>query len=258
MREQAGPGPVSSGAGTGAERRTTVPLYVRIRREFEARIRAGALPAGSRLPSEMDISTKYGVSRATAQRVLNDLAEAGLAIRRRRHGTFVADVTRQINLLNFVTPSAAAKGVPGRHEVVSARIVRAADAVLALPGAPADTAVVELVRRKLDVREEPQSVERHVVLFAAAPDLLNENLEALVTLPYLQRSGVPIDSIRLYLDPVALDEHDAALLHSETGTPALMRRRELRLADASTVEVVTTLVRPGTAEFFLELPVPAG
>ncbi|MGW0585692.1 GntR family transcriptional regulator [Streptomyces sp. NPDC002920] len=234
-----------------------VPLYVQIRREIEAKIRAGNLPPGSRLPTEMDLSTQYGVSRATAQRVLNDLAEAGLAIRRRRHGTFVADVTRQINLLNFVTPAAAAKGAPGRHEVVSARIVRAADAVLALPGASADTAVVELVRRKLDVREEPQSVERHVVLFAVAPDLLNENLEDLVTLPYLQRRGVPIDAIRLYLDPVTLDEHDATLLHSEIGTPALMRRRELRTDDGSTVEVVTTLVRPGTAEFFLELPVPA-
>ncbi|MFI7296385.1 GntR family transcriptional regulator [Streptomyces sp. NPDC050121] len=235
----------------------TVPLYVQIRREIEAKIRAGGLPPGTRLPTEKDLSTQYGVSRATAQRVLNDLAEAGLAIRRRRHGTFVADVRRQINLLNFVTPATAAKGVPGRHEVVSARIVRAADAVLTLPGAPADTAVVELVRRKLDVREEPQSVERHVVLFAVAPDLLNENLEDVVTLPYLQRRGVPIDAIRVYLDPVSLDEHDAALLRSEVGTPALMRRRELRADDGSTVEVVTTVVRPGTAEFFLELPVPA-
>jgi len=235
----------------------TEPLYVRIRREIEAKIRAGDLAPGARLPTEKDLSTQHGVSRATAQRVLNDLAEAGLAIRRRRHGTFVADVRRQINLLNFVTPAAAAKGAPGRHEVVSARIVRAADAVLTLPGASADTAVVELVRRKLDVREEPQSVERHVVLFAVASDLLNENLEDLVTLPYLQRRGVPIDAIRLYLDPVTLGEHDATLLHSEIGTPALMRRRELRIDDGSTVEVVTTLVRPGSAEFFLELPVPA-
>lgn len=234
-----------------------VPLYVQIRREIEAKIRAGDLPPGARLPTEMALSSEYGVSRATAQRVLNDLAEAGLAIRRRRHGTFVADVRRQINLLGFVTPEVAAKGTPGRHEVVSARIVRAADAVLALPGAAPDTAVVELVRRKLDVREEPQSVERHVVLFSVAPDLLNETLEDLVTLPYLRSRGVPVDSIRLYLDPVALDEHDAALLDSEIGTPALMRRRELRTDDGSTVEVVTTLVRPGTAEFFLEVPVPA-
>ena len=236
--------------------RMTIPLYVQIRREIEAKIRAGGLPPGAKLPTEKDLSTQYGVSRATAQRVLNDLAEAGLAIRRRRHGTFVADVTRQINLLNFVTPEAAAKGTPGRHEIISARIVRAAYAVLRLPGSSADTAVVELVRRKLDIREEPQSVERHVVLFAVAPELLNENLEDLVTLPYLQRRGIPIDAIRVYLDPVTLDEHDATLLRSEIGTPALMRRRELRTDDGSTVEVVTTLVRPGTAEFFLELPAP--
>ncbi|MEH0654565.1 GntR family transcriptional regulator [Streptomyces scabiei] len=234
----------------------TAPLYVRIRREIEARIRAGELPPGARLPTEKDLTAQYGVSRATAQRVLNDLADAGVAIRRRRHGTFVAEVTRQINLLNFVTPATAARGTPGRHDVLSARVVRAADAVLRLPGAAADTAVVELVRRKLDVREEPQSVERHVVLFAAAPDLLSEDLETLVTLPYLRREGVPVDSVRLCLDPVVLDEHDATLLRSEIGTPALMRRRELRTDDGGTVEVVTTVVRPGTAEFFLELPVP--
>ncbi|MDW8808473.1 GntR family transcriptional regulator [Streptomyces scabiei] len=98
----------------------TAPLYVRIRREIEARIRAGELPPGARLPTEKDLTAQYGVSRATAQRVLSDLAEAGLAIRRRRHGTFVADVTRQIDLLNFVTPATAARGTPGRHDVVSA------------------------------------------------------------------------------------------------------------------------------------------
>ena len=42
-------------------------------------------------------------------------------------------MTRQINLLNFLDSAAAAKGALGRHEVVSARIVRAADAVLTLP-----------------------------------------------------------------------------------------------------------------------------
>lgn len=234
-----------------------LPLYIRIRREIEAKIRAGELPPGTRLPTEKDLAIRYRVSRATAQRVLNDLAGAGMAIRRRRHGTVVADVARQINLLNFVTPAAAAKGVPGRHEVVSARIVRAADAILRIPGAAADTAVVELVRRKLDVREQPQSVERHVVLFAVAPDLLTENLDELVTLVYLRRRGVPIDTIRVYLDPVTLDERDATLLDSETGTAALVRRRELRTDDGTTVEVVTTTVRPGSAQFFLELPVPA-
>jgi DNA-binding GntR family transcriptional regulator len=232
-------------------------LHLRIKRAIEERIHSGALPAGARLPTEKDLCDQYGVSRATAQRVLNDLAKAGLAVRRRRHGTFVADGVRQVNLLNFVVPGTAEKGAPGRHEIVSARITTAADAVLALPGAEPDTAVVELVRRKLDLRERPQSIERHVVLFSVAPDLLDEDLEHLVSLAYLRRRGVPVDTIRLYLDPVSLDEHDAGLLDSEPGTATMQRRRELRVTDGSVVEVVTALVRPGTAEFFVELPASA-
>ncbi|AXB42381.1 GntR family transcriptional regulator [Amycolatopsis albispora] len=232
-------------------------LHETIRREFEDQIHAGTLPPGTRLPTEMELCERYGVSRATAQRVLNDLADAGLAVRRRRQGTFVADVRQQVNLLSFVSPDRLAKGVPGRHEVISARIVRAADAVVTLPGAADDTAVVELVRRKLDPLDRPRTVERHVILFSAAPELLTEDLAEFVSLPYLRDRGVPIDRVRIYLDPVVLDEHDAGLLGSEPGTPALRRRRELRADDGNVIEVVTVLVRPGSVEFFVELPAPS-
>ncbi|MER7081776.1 GntR family transcriptional regulator, histidine utilization repressor [Saccharopolyspora kobensis] len=229
-------------------------LHEKIRREFEDRIHAGTLSPGMKLPTEMELCETYGVSRVTAQRVLNDLADAGLAVRRRRQGTFVADVRQQINLLSYASPETHVKGVPGRHEVLSARVVRAADAVLELPGAEGDTAVVELVRRKLDLHDQPRTVERHVVLFSAAPELLNEDLAELVSLPYLRDRGVPIDRIRVYLDPVVLDEHDAELLRSEAGTPTLRRRRELRAPDGTAIEIVTALIRPGTAEFFVEFP----
>ena len=235
----------------------TEARHKQIRRALEEQIHAGHLPAGTRLPTEKELCDQHGVSRPTAQRVLNDLASAGLAVRHRRHGSFVADAVRQVDLLNFVTPETAERGTPGRHEVVSARVVRAADAVHSPPDADPDTAVTELVRRKLDLLEHVQSVERHAVLFSAAPDLLEQDLEELVTLPHLRDRGVRVDTIRLYLDPVVLDDHDAELLESAPGTPTLMRRRELRAADGTVVEVVTTLVRPGTAEFFVELPASA-
>ncbi len=229
-------------------------LYKRIRRDLEEQIHAGGLAPGARLPTEKELCDQYGVSRPTAQRVLGDLAKAGLVVRRRRHGTFVADAVRQVDLLNFAVPETAEKGVPGRHEVVSARVVRVADAVHFLPGAEPDAAVVELVRRKLDLLEYVQSVERHVVLFSSAPDLLEQDLEELVSLPYLRDRGVQVDTIRLYLDPVVLDDSNAELLDSAAGTPTMMRRRQLHVTDGTVVEVVTTLVRPGTAEFFVELP----
>jgi len=232
------------------------PLYQQIRRDLESQIRAGALPTGARLPTEKELCEKYGVSRHTSQRVLNELAHAGLAIRRRRQGTVVADVRRQIDLLSFASPDPKKSGLPGRHEVISARVARAGDAVLTLPGASPDTAVVELVRRKLDVRDEPSSIERHVILFAVAPTLLDQDLDHLVSLNYLRDRAVEIDTMRIYLDPVVLDETEAALLGSDQGSPALQRRRELRTSDRTVIEVATVVVRPGSAEFFLELPVP--
>ena len=233
------------------------PLYVSIRHDLESLIRTGSLVPGARLPTEKELGLQYGVSRHTAQRVLNDLADGGLAVRRRRQGTFVTDVQRQINLLNFASPEAAGRGLPGRHEVISAKVVRAGDAILTLPGASSDTAVIEMVRRKFDALDQPSSIERHVVLFSAAPNLLAEELEHLVSLPYLREHGVEIDTMRVYLDPVVLGDAEAELLGSKTGEPALQRRRELWNTDQIVVEALTVLVRPGSAEFFVELPVPA-
>lgn len=234
-----------------------LPIYLQIRRGIEEKIQTGALAPGARLPTEKDLRSEYGVSRATAQRVLNELAGAGLAVRRRRRGTFVAHVTPQINLLSYAAPEIAEKGMPGRHEVISARIVMAGGAVLSLPGAAADTAVVELVRLKFDAQERRHAVERHVVLFSAAPDLLDEDLEQLVTMRYYRSRGTPIDTVRVYLDPVGLSEYDAELLGCEAGTPSLMRRRESLAHDGSGVEVVATVVRPGAAQFFVEVPFSA-
>jgi DNA-binding GntR family transcriptional regulator len=234
-----------------------LPLHLRIRRGIEEQIQSGALAPGARLPTEKDLRSQYGVSRATAQRVLNDLAGAGLAVRRRRRGTFVAHVTPQIDLLSYAAPEIAEKGIPGRHEVISARIARAGDAVLSLPGAAADTAVIEMIRLKMDAQERQHAIERHVILFSVAPDLLDEDLEQLVSMRYFRSRGTPIDTIRVYLDPVGLGEYDAELLGCEVGTPSLMRRRESRAHDGSGIEIVTTVVRPGAAQFFVEVPFSA-
>lgn len=64
-------------------------LYDRIYRELEAEIESGSRAPGERLPTEQELSERYGVSRITSKRALNMLAENGLALRRRGLGTFV-------------------------------------------------------------------------------------------------------------------------------------------------------------------------
>src|SRR5512141_333928 len=61
------------------------------------RIREGTYPAGSRMPSESELSDELGVSRATVRTVLAKLAINGLIIRKQGDGTYINARVREVN-----------------------------------------------------------------------------------------------------------------------------------------------------------------
>ena len=75
--------------------------HERILRDIEARIVSGAWPPGHRIPFEVDLATQYGVSRMTANKVLTQLAKAGLVERRKRSGSFVRQPRAQSAVLEI-------------------------------------------------------------------------------------------------------------------------------------------------------------
>lgn len=229
-----------------------VPKYQRIRADLEARIRSGELPPNARLPTEAELQQQYGVSRATAQRTLHELARAGLAVRYRRRGTFVAEGMRQENLLRFINVRQTGPEVHGPHTVQSARVVPAADADVALPGL-ADTAPVNELRRvKYDPHGEPLALELTAVPFELAPRLLSEELADLTVLHYFHRTEVPVSTSRMYVEPQVLDEASADLLHERAGRAVLRLRRMTWLASGGLAEAMWHLMRPGRTEFYIE------
>jgi len=60
-----------------------------VQAEALRRIRSREWPPGERIPDEADLATELGCARATVNRALRDLAEAGLLERRRKAGTRV-------------------------------------------------------------------------------------------------------------------------------------------------------------------------
>lgn len=61
-----------------------------IEAEVLRRIRTRAWPPGAAIPHEADLAVEFGVARATVNRALQSLAEAGWLDRRRKAGTRVA------------------------------------------------------------------------------------------------------------------------------------------------------------------------
>jgi len=74
---------------TGINRQQPTPLYHQIFLQLRGEIASGERPVGSRLPTEQDLSASLGVSRITARRALDELAQAGLVERKQRVGTIV-------------------------------------------------------------------------------------------------------------------------------------------------------------------------
>jgi GntR family transcriptional regulator len=96
------------------------PLSFSVRDELAWRITSGAIPLGSRLPTEPQLAEDLGVSRATLREALRSLEEDGFVTRRRGAGTFATHRPRLRNNLdvNFgVTEAIRASGMePGTAE----------------------------------------------------------------------------------------------------------------------------------------------
>jgi len=69
----------------------TPPKYIRTKQKLIEMIRSGKWPAGSAFPSEVQLLSKFRVSRPTLVRSLQDLVREGYLYRRQGQGTFVAD-----------------------------------------------------------------------------------------------------------------------------------------------------------------------
>jgi GntR family histidine utilization transcriptional repressor len=65
-------------------------LYEKIRKNIEDKILTGAWAPGHRIPFERDLMAQYGCARMTVNRAIASLVDAGLIVRRRRVGSFVA------------------------------------------------------------------------------------------------------------------------------------------------------------------------
>ena len=68
---------------------SNIPLYQKIYNEIKEQILSGQYPPGERIPTELEISQAYSVSRITATRAVKDLEADGYIHRIRKRGSIV-------------------------------------------------------------------------------------------------------------------------------------------------------------------------
>lgn len=97
---------------------TRSPIWKAIADALASDIAGGQYPAGSKLPTEADLSARFGVNRHTVRHALSDLAAQGLVVPRRGAGVFVTAPATEYRIgrrVRFNQNIAATGQVPSRH-----------------------------------------------------------------------------------------------------------------------------------------------
>jgi GntR family transcriptional regulator, histidine utilization repressor len=155
-----------------------LPRYLEIQRDLQSKIASGTWGPGSRVPAEHELQAQYGCSRMTVNKALSALAKAGLVVRKRRSGSFVAMRRSQETILNIhdIQAEISASGRQYRFEILlrALRAISDDDAEhLAMPKAGRVLAMV--VRHFAD--EIPFVVEERLLNLNVVPGAEAEPFE---------------------------------------------------------------------------------
>lgn len=90
-----------------------IPLYHQLAEIILGKIRSGEYSAGTKIPSENNLSAQYGIGRPTARQAIDLLVRKGLLTRRRGSGTFVRDKEKEVDLFSLAGTTSAfhSKGI---------------------------------------------------------------------------------------------------------------------------------------------------
>jgi len=232
-----------------------VPLYHQLFVILRNRIYGGQLSPGDLVPGEQDLCSEFGVSRITAKRALNELADAGLVIRERGKGTRV---------VKRPPPPTVTSSIEGWLENISLMGIATEARVLEFGYVPANEDISNAlevaqgteVQRAVRVRildGEPMSFLVTYVPSDIGRQFGRDDLNSRPLLHLLEWAGVEVASARQTISATVADPDIAGALGIHAGAPLIEVRRVVRDSCGRPVEYIRVLYRPDLYRFEMSM-----
>jgi GntR family histidine utilization transcriptional repressor len=196
------------------------------------------------IPNEADLALEFGCARATVNRALRDLAEAGVLDRRRKAGTRVteAPVRRAVLSIPLIRDEVAALGQSYGYALLSRALPLPPPQIRAALALSPDIQALH-VRALHLAGGSPFAVEDRWINPTAAPGVLEADFTALSANEWLVRHA-PFTAGRLSFAAISADAQTATQLNCPPGT-ALFRLDRSTLDGTHPVTVAQITYRPG-------------
>jgi GntR family transcriptional regulator len=204
------------------------PLYQQIKVLLLRSLQVGEWPAGSVIPSEVELAARYKVSQGTVRKAIDEMAAEKLLVRRQGKGTFVATHAEAETRYRFLRLAPDAGG-PARlaRRLLDCRRMRAGTDIGRALDLKAGEPVLEVRRLLLD-GEQPVVLDDLWLPGAQFKGLTAETLSAWRGPLYqLFESEFAVRMIRAEekIRAVAADAETAALMSVPVGAPLLLVER---------------------------------
>lgn len=236
------------------DRAQPLPLYYRIKQDLLVAIDEGRLQPGDRVPSERELTERYGVSRMTARHALAILEQEGFLRRVQGKGSFVAPPKLEQTLLGLTsfTEEMRRRGLVPSTQVRLVEEVRAGDRVAEHLNALPDERVYMVERLRL-ASGDPMALERVYLPARLVQGLAELDLTGSLYEILLQNYGIRLENAVQSLEAVLADPDEAAALHVPLGSALLAMTRVSFSAAGEPIEYVRSLYRADRYRFTVSL-----
>ena len=221
------------------------PLYEEVRDEITRGLASGEWKHGELIPSESDLAKRFGVSKGTIRRALDELVAENILVRRQGRGTFVATHTRSRTHYHFfhLIGRDGSRELPAA-ELLSYRVIRGADEACDALDIDRQSKLVS-VRNLVKLAGEPVFIDEILIAQAHVPGLTEAiyvNRESTIYALYQSRFNINVIQIRERLGAGPAPAEHAKLLGIRANTPVLIVDRVAYTYHEKPVELRTSWV----------------
>jgi GntR family transcriptional regulator len=203
------------------------PLYGKVEEVLASEIARGDYQPGYQLPSEDELLARFGVSRITVRRAIQNLIHRGMVEIRRGRGTFVLapKVSHELTKLTGFVEDMDTHGRKASAHVVSQGEVAANLPVARHLGISRGTRVMRIERVRL-ADSVPMSFDETYLPLEIGRKIVRNDLRVMPIFTLLEEKyGIPLVEADYSLDAAAASAHVAEALHIPEGSPILRIER---------------------------------
>ncbi|ASP20458.1 HTH-type transcriptional repressor YvoA [Antarctobacter heliothermus] len=233
-----------------------MPLYLSLQNEILAAIARGEYVAGDLLPTEQEYCERFGVSRATVRKALQNLSTDGRVVRKHGIGTYVHSSEQPGQSVKFrgFLEDVLVHDPENRFHRVYKRECRFPEAILDLFG---DNAVPEGSVSLSTVSRRGQTIMAGLI-HLPAPSCDHDTEAAYATseqptVVMLRKAGIYIARGQQRIQPIIVEQDIATLLGVSVGIPLLRATRVYFDIKGRAVAVIQTTYHPTNHEMVIDL-----